>query len=103
LNIPRLFNSLFSVLLAGMLFSSLRMYGKKTAFVLTCAVVLSPVFLILGRSFYAENTVVLFLAAGCLSLYRFRKKAVRSPPQCRESLRLQGHFSFPFSRSIINK
>lgn len=76
LNIPRLFNSLFSVLLAGMLFSSLRMYGKKTAFVLTCAVVLSPVFLILGRSFYAENTVVLFLAAGCLSLYRFRKKAV---------------------------
>ena len=76
LNVPRLFNSLLSTVLAGTLFSVLRLYGRKTAFVLTCAVVLSPVFLILCRSVYAENTVVLFLAGGCLSLYRLRKKPV---------------------------
>ena len=73
LNVPRLFNSLLSVLLACSFVSVLRIYGRKNAFVLTCAVVLSPLFFILNRSVYAENTVALFLLAGFLSLYRLRK------------------------------
>ena len=40
---------------------------------MTCSVVLSPLFFILNRSVYAENTVTLFLLAGFLSLYRLRK------------------------------
>lgn len=73
LNVPRLFNALLSVLLACSFFSVLRIYGRKNAFVLTCAVVLSPLFFILNRSVYAENTVALFLLAGFLSFYRLRK------------------------------
>ena len=73
LNFPRLFNALLSVLLACSLFSVLRTYGGKNALVLTCAVVLSPLFFILNRSVYAENTVALFLLSGFLSLYRLRK------------------------------
>ncbi len=73
LNVPRLFNTLLSVLLACSLFSVLRNYGGKNAVVLTCAVVLSPLFFILSRSVYAENTVALFLLSGFLALYRLRK------------------------------
>ena len=73
LNVPRLFNALLSVLLACSCFSFLRTYGRKNAVVLTCAVILSPLFFILNRSVYAENTVALFLLAGFFSLYRLRK------------------------------
>ena len=73
LNVPRLFNALLSVLLACSCFSFLRTYGRKNAFFLTCAIILSPLFFILNRSVYAENTVALFLLAGFFSLYRLRK------------------------------
>ena len=73
LNVPRLFNALLSVVLFCSLFSVLRHYGRKNAFVLTCVIVLSPLFFILNRSVYAENTVAVFLLAGFLALYRLRK------------------------------
>lgn len=74
MNFPRLFNTLLFVILAGGLYSSLRIYGKKTAFVLTAATCLSPLAMILTRSLYAENTVALFTLAGVLTLVRLRKK-----------------------------
>jgi len=73
LDFPRIFNALTGAVLAGTLFSALSAFGRKTGIVFTAAAVLSPLFLVVNRAVYAENTTALFVAAGMLALYRMRK------------------------------
>ena len=70
---PRLFNSLLTVILVLSLYGEMRIYGRKTAWTVSAAVLLSPLVLVLNRSVYAENTVGLFALAGFLVLKHYRK------------------------------
>jgi len=78
LNYPRIFNALLGAVIAGTLFSSLSVFGRKTATVFTAAVILSPLFLIVNRAVYAENAAALCVMAGFLALTRLRKTPVRA-------------------------
>ncbi|MBQ9503326.1 MAG: hypothetical protein IJU70_14325 [Lentisphaeria bacterium] len=73
LSFPRLFNALLGAVISGTLFSSLSVFGKKSAAVFTAAVVLSPLFLVVNRAVYAENAAALFVLAGVLALIRLHK------------------------------
>jgi len=73
LNYPRIFNALLGAVIAGTLFSALRVLGKRTAAVFTAAVVFSPLFLVVNRAVYAENIAALCVMAGFLALTRLRK------------------------------